>query len=162
VQRSLAAPVDRGITADSAPSSTAPLCRRQRAHRPVHQVPGRFCPSPQGARQRFRGAPLRPLHPCSRLVLLDDIGRDTAAVLDLDALPLGPLADLGGVDGAAAAPAAGRAPGRAAGPPGVREVLPQSLPQLVAVRSISYSVPSRPKRTGPAASPPSRSSMSSV
>src|SRR3984957_11976908 len=80
------------------------------------------------------GAPLRPLRPCGRLVLLDDVGRDTAAVLDRDALPLGPLADPGGVDGAAVAPAAGRAPGRAAGPPGVREVLPQCLAQLVAVR----------------------------
>jgi hypothetical protein len=67
--------------------------------------------------------PLRCLHLCGRLVLLEDVGRDAAAVLDLDALPLGPLADLGGVDGGADAPAAGRVLGRAAGPPGVREVL---------------------------------------
>src|SRR6202034_3216469 len=79
-------------------------------------------------------APLRCLRPCSGLVLLDDVGRDTAAVLDLDALPLGPLADLGGVDGGAASPAAGRAPARAAGPPGMREVLLQRVAQLVAVR----------------------------
>jgi hypothetical protein len=32
-----------------------------------------------------------------------------AAFLDLDALPLGPVADLRGVDGGAAAPGAGRA-----------------------------------------------------
>src|SRR6202042_3138439 len=79
-------------------------------------------------------APLSCLHPCGRLVLLDDAGRDTAAVLDLDALPLGPLADLCGVDGGAAAPGARRAPGRAASPPGVRQVVPQCLAQLVAVR----------------------------
>jgi hypothetical protein len=63
-----------------------------------------------------------------------DAGRDTAAVLDLDALSLGPLADLGSVDGGAAAPDAGSAPGRAAGPPGVREVPLSRLAQLVAVR----------------------------
>ena len=70
-----------------------------------------------------------------RLVLLDDVGRDAAAVLDLDALPLGPLADLGGVDGGAA-PRRPRAALLAVppAPPGVREVLPQCLAQFVAVR----------------------------
>src|SRR6202034_4274235 len=71
---------------------------------------------------------------CGRLVLLDDVGRDAPAVLDVDALLFGPLADLGGVDGGAAAPGAGRAPGGAAGPPGVREVLLQRRTELVVVR----------------------------
>ena len=83
------------------------------------------------------------LRPCGRLVALDDVGRDTAAVLDLDALPLGPLADLGGVDGGAAS-AAGRAPGRAAGPPGVRAVQLQCLAQLVAVRGAEVDLVFRP------------------
>jgi hypothetical protein len=60
-------------------------------------------------------------------------GGDAAAVLDLDALLFGPLADLGGVDGAAA-PGAGCAPGGAAGPPGVRQVLLQFPAELVIVR----------------------------
>jgi hypothetical protein len=78
--------------------------------------------------------PARGLCSGGRLVLLDDAGRDAAAVLDLDALLPGPLADLGGVDGGAAAPGAGCGPGRAAGPPGVREVLLQCLAELVVVR----------------------------
>jgi hypothetical protein len=75
------------------------------------------------------------LRPHGRLVLFDDAGRNPAAVLDLDALALGPLADLGSVDGVAAAPAPGCTPGCAAGPPGVREVDFQRLAELVAVRS---------------------------
>lgn len=56
---------------------------------------------------------VRGLRADGRLVLLDDVCRDPAAVLDLDALSLGPLADPGGVDGGAAVAAAGRAPGPA-------------------------------------------------
>jgi len=56
---------------------------------------------------------------CGRLVLLDDGDQDAAAVLDLDGPPPDPLAHLGSVDDATAAPPAVRALGRAAGPPGV-------------------------------------------
>jgi hypothetical protein len=113
----------------------------------------------------FARAPLAPLRSCSCLELLDYVGRNAAAVLNLDALPLGPLADLGGVYPRAAAPTAVGVSGRATNPPGVRQVAFQRLASSslwVALRSISYSVPSRPKRTVPAASPPSRSSVSSV
>ena len=49
-----------------------------------------------------------------------------------DALLLGPLADLGVIDGVT--PTADCVPGRAAGPAGVREVLRQCAAELVAVR----------------------------
>ena len=50
-----------------------------------------------------RTAVVRGLCAYGRLVLLDDVRRDTAAVLDLDALLLSPLADLGGINGAVSA-----------------------------------------------------------
>jgi len=54
-------------------------------------------------RQVAGTAIVRGLRAGSRLVLLDDVGRDPAAFPDFDALLFGPLADLGIVDGAASA-----------------------------------------------------------
>ena len=108
---------------------------------------------------------LGPLRPCGRLVPLEDAGRDTAAVLHLDALLLGPLADLGAVDGSATALDTGRGPGRAADPAGVREVLLQYLAEVVAVRRAEVDLVFRAVQAeadGSSASPPSRSSISSV
>src|SRR6516164_4388201 len=61
--------------------------------------------------------------------------RHATAVLDLDALRLGPLTNLGGVDsaGRGPAPAPGRPPGRAGAPPPRVNVPGQCLPQRCGV-----------------------------
>jgi hypothetical protein len=110
-------------------------------------VLGWLCPVVLRRLPAIRGEPLRFLRPYGRLVLLEDVGRDAAAVLDLDALSLGPLANLGGVDGGAAASAAGRGSGRAAGRRACARYCPSAVRSssvCAALRSISYSIPARP------------------
>jgi len=68
-----------------------------------------------------------------RLVFRDEVGRHPTAVLDVVAVPLGPFADLGGVDGGSAAEAAWRAAGGAAYLAAVLDVLPERLAQLIGV-----------------------------
>ena len=99
-----------------------------------------------------------------RLELHDQFGGYPAAVLYVNALGLGPLAYLGGVQHACRAPAraAGRPPGSTADSPGSIHVAvraSRSSWACLVFRSISYSVPSRPKRTVPSAALPSRSSI---
>ena len=102
-----------------------------------------------------------------RLELDHQLSWHPAAVLDLDALLLGPLADFRGVRSASRSPAptAGWPPGT---PPARRAALTKgasasrSSRECSALRSISYSTPSSPNRTVPSASLPSRSSMNSV
>ncbi len=74
----------------------------------------------------------RGLSACDDPVFLDDRSRDAAAVLDFDALFLGPLADLHSVDGAIPALGPGSALGRA-GPPCVPDVPLQGIAQFFAV-----------------------------
>src|SRR5262249_3705744 len=71
-----------------------------------------------------------------RLVLGEDSRRDPAAFLDVVAVFLGPFPDLAGVDGLRGAAAAGTAPGRAAGPAGVGDVVRQGRGQLCIVLGV--------------------------
>ncbi len=103
----------------------------------------------------------------SRLELDDQLGGHPSAVFYLDALRLGPLTDLGGVQPAhrAPAPASGRPPGTAASPPGSPHIPRQRVPQFLGVPGVqvdSYLVPSSAKWTVPSAALPSRSSMNRV
>ena len=109
------------------------MCRRQRIHRPSHKLLGRLCPVlSRGQAAVPRGA-LGWLHLCGHLALLECADWDAAAFLDLNALPLSPLANPGDVNGGAT-PTAGRTPDRAVDPPGVRGALPQCPAQLIALR----------------------------
>ena len=122
-------------------------------------------PSPTPAAQPAIGCggPPALLARC-RLELHDQFGGYPAAVLYVNALGLGPLAYLGGVQPACRSPAraAGRPPGSTADSPGSIHVAvraSRSSWACLVFRSISYSVPSRPKRTVPSAALPSRSSI---
>ena len=103
-----------------------------------------------------------------RLELHHQFGGYPAAVLHIDALGPGPLADLGGVQARSPvrARAAGWPPGscrrRAGQHPRSGPGHPAAAWACPAFRSISYSAPSSPKRTVPSAALPSRSSMSRV
>jgi Protein of unknown function (DUF4242) len=78
---------------------------------------------------------IRVLLPGSRLELHHQLGRDAAAVFDLDALGFGPLADLGGVQPARRSPPPGpcRPAGSAVGPPRGAHILRKRLAQLLGV-----------------------------
>src|ERR1700691_342543 len=82
---------------------------------------------------RNRRPPWERLGSGCRLVFLDEFGGHAAAVLDVVAVPLGPLADLGSVDAISTAAAARGAPGGAADLAAVLDVLPERLAQLIAV-----------------------------
>src|ERR1700735_3402314 len=82
---------------------------------------------------RNRRPPWERLGSGCRLAFLDQIGGDAAAVLYVVAVPLGPLADLRGVDAITTAAAAPSAPGGAADLATVLDVLSERLAQLIAV-----------------------------
>jgi hypothetical protein len=84
-----------------------------------------------------QGVPCALLAGC-RLELHDQFTGYPAAVLHVNALGLGPLAYLGGVQPACRSPtrAAGRPPGSAAGPPGSTHIAGQGVPQLLGVPGV--------------------------
>jgi hypothetical protein len=78
------------------------------------------------------------LLPGSRLELDYQLSRHPAAVFYLDALGLGPLSDLGGVQPVRRSPAsaASRPPGSAAGPAGSTDVAGQRIPQFLGMLGV--------------------------
>src|SRR5437868_3061884 len=84
-----------------------------------------------------RAVPCTLLAGC-RLELHDQFSGYPAAILHFNALGLGPLAYLGGVQSARRSPAraAGRPPGSAAGPPGSTCVAGQGIPQLLGMLGV--------------------------
>ena len=73
-----------------------------------------------------------------RLKLHDQFSGYPTAILHFNALSLGPLAHLGGVQPARRSPAraARGPPGRAAGPPGSAHVAGQGIPQLLGMPGV--------------------------
>ena len=95
------------------------------------------------------------------------LGWYPAAVCHLDALRLGPLADLSGAGpiGPCPAPPPGKAPRTASGPAGRPHVARQLIPQCLGVLGVQVDLilgAVQPELDGASASLPSRSSMNRV
>ena len=114
---------DRAWLAGSLALSTAQGRAAYLRQAPEHELAGApetdLRSEPDGWPRRFSGNSRQPLLAGGRLELDHQFGRHPAAVFHLDALRLGPLADLGGVQAARRSPAA-TAGGRRAPPPARR------------------------------------------